>query len=85
MKNLIFVALGMFLMYIVLKIISTRGGDSNMTTERLKDLARTPQAMNVIKTNQFNELTKTPEFRAFVSTLAKEQLSAISNSLLTYQ
>jgi len=85
MKNLIFVALGMFLMYIVLKIISSRGGGSSMTTERLKDLARTPQAMNVIKTNQFNELTKTPEFRAFISTLAKEQLAAVSNSLITYQ
>jgi hypothetical protein len=84
MKNLLFVALGMFLMYIVLKILSNRTIDNSMTTERLKDLAKTPQAMNVVKTNQFMELVKTPEFRRFVSTLANEQMNAVSNALLTY-
>ena len=84
MKNLIFVALGMFLMFLLLKIVSSRVVDSSMTTERLKDLAKTPEATNLIKTTQFNSLIKTPEFRAFVSTLAKEQMNAISNTLVTY-
>lgn len=84
MKNLLFVALGMFLMYIVLKILSNRTIDNSMTTERLKDLVKTPQAVNVVKTNQFMELVKTPEFRRFVSTLANEQMNAVSNALLTY-
>jgi hypothetical protein len=84
MKNLIFVALGMFLMYILLKILSSRTVDSSMTTERLKDLLKTGEVMNLIKTTQFNEVIKTPEFRAFISTLAKDQLTTVSNSLVTY-
>lgn len=84
MKQLIFVFLGMFLMYVLLKILSSRVTESSMTTERLKDLVKTPQVNSLIKTNEFSNVIKTPEFSAFLKTLANEQMNAISKTLITY-
>ncbi len=85
MKNLLWVALGMFLMFIVLKMLSQRGDrGSSATSQYFIALAKTPQAMNLVRTNEFKELVKTMEFRTLIKTLATNELNAISNTLTTF-
>ena len=83
MKNLIYVAIGAFLMYIVLKILSSRDvTGSSDTTAQFMALAKTPQMMNLVRTNEARELVKTPEFKQLVKTLANDQAAALSTALL---
>lgn len=83
MRNLLFVALGMFLMYILLKILSDRGVTSSSdSTAAFVALSKTGEVMNLVKTNEFREVAKTPEFRKLVTTLADEQINALSKSLV---
>ena len=85
MKNLLWVALGMFIMFIVLKMLSQRGDrGSSQTSEKFIALAKTPQAMNLVRTNEFREIVKTIEFRSLVKTLAEDEINAISNTLTTF-
>jgi hypothetical protein len=83
MRTIIFLLLGALIMFFVLKLLTkNKPGATSSTTKNFIALAKTPQAYELVKTNQFSNLSKTPEFRNFVSTLAGEQISAMSNALL---
>ncbi len=84
-KSILFIVLGMFLMYIILKIMSSKTVESGETSAALKDLAKTGEALNLIRTNEFREVVKTPEFKRFISSLAKDQVKALSTSLVSYE
>lgn len=85
-KNILFIVLGMFLMYIVLKIMSSKVVTTeSQVTARLIELLKTGQAVNLIKTNEFREMVKTTEFKNLLSALANDQISAVSKSLVTYE
>lgn len=85
MKNVLFIALGMFLMYIILKILSSGLAQPvSATTAQIKALVQTPEVANLLRTNEAREVIKTAEFRSFVGSLAKDQITAISKSLLGY-
>lgn len=86
MKYLLFTALGMFLMYIILKILSSK------TTATKSDAAmagirviKTSEFINMLKTNEARELIKTPEVRDFVKTLSNDIITSMSRSLVSYQ
>lgn len=81
-KYLLFTLLGMFLMWVVLKMLSQKTSGNSGTTAAFVDLAKTGQAMNLVRTNEFREIVKTPEFRNFVKTLAEEQVKAMSIALI---
>ena len=82
MKNLLFVALGMFLGFVLIKILASKGEYKSDTTKNFVALAKTGQAMNLTRTNEFRELVKTPEFNRLIKTLADDQINALSNALL---
>ena len=85
MKSLLWIALGMFLMFIILKMLASRGDrGSSQTSEKFIALAKTPQVMNLVRTNEFREIVKTTEFRSLVKTLAEDEINAISNTLTTF-
>lgn len=85
MKNLLWVALGMFLMFIILKMLSQRGDrGSSATSQCFIALAKTPQAMNLVRTNEFRELAKSMEFRNLLKTLAADEMNAMANTLTTF-
>ena len=76
------VLLGMVLMYIILKVMSTGKGESSAISEKFKALIKTQQATNLVRTNEFREIVKTSEFRSLLSVLAEDQLTAISKTLI---
>lgn len=80
-KYLLFTVLGMFLMYIILRIIAKPTYKSESSGAFLQ-LAKTGQALNLVKTNEFRELAKTPEFKNLVRTLADEQITILANTLV---
>lgn len=84
-KSILFIVLGMFLMYIILKIMSSKTVESGETSAALKDLAQTGEALNLIRTNEFREVVKTPEFKRFISSLAKDQINTLATSLVSYE
>ena len=81
-KNILYIILGMLIMFVILKLLSSKTltgtGD---TTKALKELAFTGEAYNLIMSNEFRELVKTPEFKKFTKTLAAEQLNILSKTL----
>jgi len=80
MRTLLWIFLGMVIMYVLLKVLAGRGETSNVT-QTLSALARTPQTGNLIRTNEFRELVKTQEFKRFVNALALDQLGIVSQTL----
>lgn len=83
MRTAIFLIAGALILFFVLRIISKdKPGVASSSTPNFIALAKTPQAFSLVKTNEFRELAKTPEFRNFVSTLASEQVNAMSKTLL---
>ena len=82
MKYFLSILGGALGMYIILKVLSSKGNTApSQTTAKLKALAKTAQAYNLIMSPQFRELVKTKEFSDFVRTLANEQISIIAGSL----
>jgi hypothetical protein len=81
MKTILWVFLGMIIMYVLLKVLAGRGETSNVTTT-LTALARTPQVGNLVLTNEFREVIKTQEFRRFAAALAEDQLKVVSQTLV---
>lgn len=83
MRIAIFLIAGAIIMFVVLRILAnnknTQG--TSQTTKNFMTLANTPQAYSLIKTNEFRELSKTPAFKNFVSTLAEEQINIMAKSL----
>lgn len=85
-RYLLFVALGMFLMYIVLKILSSRTVTSKSETALAGiRVLKTQEFINMLKTNEAKELIKTPEVRDFVKTLSNDVVTSMSKSLISYQ
>lgn len=81
-KIFLWIILGMFLMYILLKILSGAAPEKSQTTARLKELLKTGEVYNLARTNEFRELVKTTEFKEFVKTLANEQVDAMATALI---
>ena len=86
MKYFLFTILGMFLMFVILK---TLGSKTTLTESQINSkvirLVGSAKFSNLLKTNEARELIKSPEFKAFIGTLAKEQLQAFSASLVNYE
>lgn len=80
-RYLLFMALGAFLMFIILKIIASGKAYKSEATKEFIALAKTGEAYNLLRTNEFRELAKTTEFRNLVGTLAKEQVNALATAL----
>lgn len=82
-RSILLIVIGMVLMYIVLKILSSKTVQpAGASTAAFKKLASTGYAYNLIRTNEFRELVKTPEFRELVRTLAAEQVTALTSALV---
>jgi hypothetical protein len=81
MRTILWVFLGMVIMYVLLKVLAGRGTTSNVTAT-LTALARTPQVGNLIRTNEFREVIKTQEFLRFANALAQDQLNVVSQTLV---
>jgi len=82
-KDFLFIAVGMFLMYVILKIAKSKTVQApSATNSAFRQLATTGEAYNLIRTNEFRELAKTAEFRTLVNTLAKEQINILTSALV---
>ena len=80
-KNILFLVLGAFLMYLVLKIISSKALSGSGTSKAAIDLLKTQQAANLILTNEFRELSRTPQFKFLLKTLAANEINAMTNAM----
>ena len=80
-KNILYIVLGMLIMFVILKLLSKTSSGTGNTTAALKQLAFTGEAYNLIMSNEFRELVKTPEFKNFTKTLADDQLKVLSKTL----
>jgi hypothetical protein len=80
-KNILFVLLGAFLMYLVLKIISSRALTGSGTSKAAMNVLKTQQAANLIMTNEFRELARTAEFKYLLKTLAANEINAMTNAM----
>ena len=74
--------LGMLIMFIILKYLSSKGDTGNSTSTAFKTLIKTQQFSNLVRTNEFRELVKTREFSSMVKTLAEDQLLSLSKTLM---
>lgn len=81
MRNILFVVLGMFLMYLILKIISSKALSGSGTSKAAMNVLKTQQAANLIMTNEFRELSRTPEFKFLMKTLAANEINAMTNAM----
>jgi hypothetical protein len=80
MRNFLLIVLGAVIMYVLLKVIAGKTVTADSTV-RLKKLASTQQAANLVRTNEFREIVKTKEFIDFITSLTEEQLITVSKSL----
>jgi len=80
MRPIWWVVIGAVGAIILIKLLAKAMPVSN-TTVKLKALANTPQASNLIKTNEFRELVKTKEFLSFALTLAEDQVGTMSQAI----
>jgi hypothetical protein len=80
-KNILFVLLGAFLMYLVLKIISSKALSGSGTSVAAINVLKTQQAANLIMTNEFRELARTPQFKYLLKTLAANEINAMTNAM----
>ena len=80
MRNVLFIILGAFLMFILLKILSSRGmtGSTSGTSKAMLNLLMTQQASNLVRTNEFRELIRTTEFQRVLTTLATNEINTLS-------
>jgi hypothetical protein len=85
-KYLLFTALGMFLMYIILKILASKTTATKSETALAGiRVFKTQEFSNLLKTNEAKELLKTSEVRDFVKTLSNDVITSMSRSLVNYQ
>lgn len=80
-KNILYIVLGMLIMFVILKLLSKTSSGTGNTAAALKQLALTGEAYNLVTSNEFRELVKTPEFKNFTKTLADDQLKVLSKTL----
>jgi hypothetical protein len=81
MKNIWWILLGAAIMFILLKLLAGKSNVTSDTNKRLKELAFTVQARNLIMTNEFRELVKTKEFKRFIASAGEDYLKTVSNAL----
>lgn len=81
-KIVLWVVLGMAIMFILLKILSKGIDKSSVVWEDSKKILLSVQFYNLTKTNEFRELLKMPETTDLLKNLASEQLTTISQSLI---
>jgi hypothetical protein len=81
MKTALYIISGMLLMYVILKIISSKAVEPNLIWNNVKTVLSTQEAKNLVKTNEFRELVKTKPFVNLIGSLAKEQLNDVSKTL----
>jgi len=84
-RDILFALLGAAAMFLILKLISDRGIKGGGTSKAAIELMKTPQAMNVIMTNEFRELAKTSQFKTLVATLAANELNVLQGAMTTKQ
>lgn len=82
MREALLIVSGMLLMYIILNIMARSEETNSDTWKAIKDLLKLQQTTNLVRTNEFRELVKTQEFRNVVGTLAKNELTEISKTLI---
>lgn len=82
MRTFLLILAGMILMYILLKVMSSKEGTTSESWNRIKELMKTQEFNNLIKTNEFREIVKTNEFRGVIGSLATDQISTVSKTLI---
>ena len=80
MRPVWYILIGAVAMFIFLKLLA-KTMPTSPVTKKFKTLAGTPQAHNLIKTNEFRELFKTPEFLGFALSLAEDQMNILSKNI----
>jgi len=84
-RDILFALLGAAAMFLILKLLSSRGIAGGDTSKAAIDLLKTQQAMNLILTNEFRELAKTAQFKTLVATLAANELNVLQSAMTTKQ
>lgn len=82
MRTALLIFAGMILMYILLKVMSSKEASTSESWIKIKELMKTQEFNNLIKTNEFREIVKTGEFRSVVATLAEDQILSVSKTLV---
>jgi hypothetical protein len=62
--------------------MSSKVIEPSKSWNEIKKMLATQQFNNVIKTNEFRELVKTSEFKNVIGSLAGEQITSISKTLI---
>ena len=68
-----------------MKVLSAREITAGGTFAAFKDLSKTQQAANLVRTNEFHELVKTSAFKTLIKTLAEDQLITMAKMLTNIQ
>jgi len=82
MRTALLILAGMILMYIILKVISSKDSSTSASWLNIKELLKTQEFNNLMRTNEFREITKTSEFRNVVGSLAEDQILTVSKTLV---
>jgi len=81
-KIALWILLGMAVMYIILKLLSDRTDLTSNTWKYSKAILVSQQFANLTRTNEFREIVKMPEFVKLLESVASDQLTTISTSLV---
>jgi hypothetical protein len=82
MRTALLILAGMFIMWLLLRVMSSSKVNPSASWNNIKAMLKTQQFNNVIKTNEFRELVKTSEFRNVIGSLAEDQVVTISKTLI---
>ena len=80
-KIILWILLGMVLMFVILKLLSHRVVSPDDTWPQIKPIIMSQQFYNLTKTNEFRELAKMPEVSKMLETLANDQVTVLAQSL----
>lgn len=79
-RDILFALIGAAAMFLLMRILSSTMSGGN-TSKAAMELLKTQQAANLILTNEFRELAKTPQFKTLATTLAANELNILSNAM----
>jgi len=79
-RDILFALIGAAAMFLLMRILSSTMASGN-TSKAAMELLKTQQAANLILTNEFRELAKTPQFKALATSLAANEINALSNAM----
>jgi len=85
MRPILWIAVGAGIMFVLLKVLAAREITAGGTFAAFKDLSKTQQAANLVRTNEFHELVKTSAFKTLIKTLAEDQLITMAKMLTNIQ